>query len=52
MTNDWLVTLKFKNMPDDADESSMKTFTNILLEQYDADVLYDTEIVKIERLPE
>jgi hypothetical protein len=47
--NDWKVCVKFKNMPEDADESTMRTFVEAIVNAVmDADVEY--EITSIERV--
>jgi hypothetical protein len=51
MTNDWLVTIRFNDMPEDADADSMRTFAETITGSImDADVEF--QIVKIERVQE
>jgi hypothetical protein len=48
MNNDWLVTLKFRNMPSDADKESMEIFVNALVGGI-MDETVEFQIVKIEK---
>lgn len=46
MKNDWIVTVKFPDMPSDADAESMEVFLSALLDS-NGSVVY--EILKVER---